>query len=119
MLSQLHEATSYEERSQIRQMLRRIKRESGKVVGRPGKRGTSTYNRFAGASSQPTSTSSPKSYIVTETTEKTKSVRATSYVHTRERESEIGHLGECRHFVFTSSSKSTVLGIICSVLQDL
>jgi len=38
------------------------------------------------ASSQPTSTSSPKSFIITETTEKTKSVRATSYVHTPERE---------------------------------
>ena len=78
MFSQLAGATSYEERSQIRQLLRRIKRESGKVVGRPGKRGVSMYNRFAGASSQPTSKASPQSFIITETTEQPKSVRAKS-----------------------------------------
>lgn len=72
---QLDQATSYEDRSRIRQVLRKIKRDSGKVVGRQGQRGASVYNRFRGQGSLPSTQASPKSFIITETSEQTKSVR--------------------------------------------
>lgn len=56
-------------------MLRKIKRDTGRVVGRQGQRGASVYNRFRGQGSLPSSQASPKSFIITETSEQTKSVR--------------------------------------------
>ena len=71
----LDQATTYEDRSRIRQVLRKIKRDSGKVVGRQGQRGASVYSRFRGQGSLPSKQASPKNFIITETSEQPKSVR--------------------------------------------
>lgn len=60
-----NDAESYEERSAIRQALRRKKKERGENVGRSRPRGNSVYNRFAG-STAPAKQAKPKNFIITE-----------------------------------------------------
>lgn len=62
---QANDAESYEERSAIRQALRRKKKERGENVGRSRPRGNSVYNRFAG-STAPAKQAKPKNFIITE-----------------------------------------------------
>ena len=56
---------SYEERSAIRQAIRRKKKDRGENVGRARARGNSVYNRFAGSTAQ-TKQVAPKNYVITE-----------------------------------------------------
>ena len=72
---QLEQATSYEDRSRVRQALRKIKRDSGKVIGRQGQRGASLYNRFRGQGSLPSNQAAPKNFVITDPPEQSKSVR--------------------------------------------
>lgn len=46
---QLSDATSYEERATLRQILRKRKKERGETSTRSKPRGNSVYNRFAGS----------------------------------------------------------------------
>lgn len=62
---QANDAESYEERSAIRQALRRKKKERGENVGRSRPRGNSVYNRFAG-STAPAKQAKPKNFVITE-----------------------------------------------------
>ena len=62
---QASEAESYEERSAIRQALRRKKKDRGENVGRSRARGNSVYNRFAGSTAPPKQTP-PKNYVIGE-----------------------------------------------------
>ena len=61
-LSQLAEAESYEDRSAIRQAIRKLKKQRGENVGLQKKKGGSVYNRFAGAQHTPKKFI-PKSFI--------------------------------------------------------
>ena len=62
---QANEAESYEERSAIRQALRRKKKDRGENVGRVRARGNSVYNRFAGSTAT-TKQLTPKNYVIGE-----------------------------------------------------
>ena len=62
---QAGEAESYEERSAIRQAIRRKKKDRGENVGLARARGNSVYNRFAG-STAPKKQAKPKNYVITE-----------------------------------------------------
>ena len=62
---QANEAESYEERSAIRQALRRKKKGRGENVGRSRPRGNSVYNRFAG-STAPAKQAKPKNFVIAE-----------------------------------------------------
>lgn len=62
---QANDAESYEERSAIRQALRRKKKGRGENVGRLRARGNSVYNRFAG-STAPKKQATPKNFVVSE-----------------------------------------------------
>ena len=56
----LADATSYEERATLRQVMRKRKKERGEPTARSKARGNSVYNRFAGS----TGTKSPAKNIV-------------------------------------------------------
>ena len=59
---QLDAAESYEERSAIRQAIRKLKKQRGESVGHHKRKGGSVYNRFAGAGQTPKKFV-PKSFI--------------------------------------------------------
>ena len=61
--SQAADAESYEERSAIRQAIRRKKKGRGENVGRARARGNSVYNRFAGSTAPPKQPT-PKNFVV-------------------------------------------------------
>lgn len=51
-IGQLSDATSYEERAALRQVLRKRKKDRGETNVRTKPRGNSVYNRFAGSTAK-------------------------------------------------------------------
>ena len=76
---QANEAESYEERSAIRQALRRKKKDRGENVGRSRPRGNSVYNRFAG-STAPAKQAKPKNFVNITEADATTPARPVNYV---------------------------------------